>query len=134
MVGSAQSFGALCSQMGDQGIDGFSLATCFVEPGVKELNENPLCPLVVVGVARAHLAAPVETEADAVQLLAVAGNVGFRRDGGMLAGLDRVLFGRQTKGIVAHGMQNIVAAVALVARDDVAGDVAQGVPHVQSGS
>ena len=120
-------------EAGDQLTDGPGLVGAGVVPAVEELQEDPLRPFVVVGIAGAHLAVPVEAEADAVQLLPVAGGVhlgGLRR---VLAGLDGVLLGGQAEGVVAHGVQHVEALVPLVARHDVAGDVAQRVPHVQAG-
>ena len=50
----------------------------------------------------------------------------------MLARLDRILFRWQSEGIVTHRMQHIEAAQSLVARNDVAGDVAERMPNVQA--
>ena len=44
---------------------------------------------------------------------------------------DGVLLGGQAKGVEAHGVQDVVAAHAFVAGDDVGGDVAQRVADVQ---
>ena len=103
-------------------------------PAVEHLQEGPLRPLVERRVAGAHLAVPVVGEADAVQLLTVAGDVLLRRHLRVLARLDGVLLGRQAEGVVAHRVQHVEALQALVAREDIAGDIAQRVPHVQSGS
>ena len=98
----------------------------------EHLEEGPLRPLVVGRVARAHLAVPVEREADLVELLAVAGDVLLGRHGRVLPRRDGVLLGRQAEGVVAHRVQDVEAFEALVARVDVRGDVAQRMPHVQA--
>ena len=86
-----------------------------VEIRLKHLNESPLRPAVVVGVAGAYLAVPVVAEAYLVELLAVAGNVALGGDGGVLPRLYGILLGGQAKGIVAHGMQHVEAVLAFVA-------------------
>ena len=55
-----------------------------------------------------------------------------RGDRGMLAGLDRVLLGRQTEGIPAHRMQHVEAAHAFVAGEDVRRRVALRMADVQA--
>ena len=55
--------------------------------------------MVIFRVASTHLAIPVETETDLVELFAVTRDVALGRDGRMLARLDRVLLGRQPEGI-----------------------------------
>ena len=67
-------------------------------------------------------------------MLTVTGDVLVGSDFGMLASLDSILLGRQAIGIVAHGMQHVEALVALVARIDVAGNVAQWMTHMQAGA
>ena len=56
----------------DQFRDGARFILIRIVPAIEELQEDPLCPLVVVRVAGAHLAAPIEGESNAVQLLPVA--------------------------------------------------------------
>ncbi len=46
--------------------------------------------------------------------------------------LDRVLLRRQTECVPAHRMQNVEAAHAFVARDDVSGGVTFGMSDVQT--
>ena len=50
----------------------------------------------------------------------------------VLAGLQRVLFGRQAESVVPHGVEHILSLGALVSSHHVGGDVTQGVSHVQS--
>ncbi len=100
----------------------------------EHLEERPLRPLVVSGVARAHLAVPVERESDLVQLFAVAGDVLLGRDGGMLPRLDRILLGGKAEGVVTHRVEDVESLEPLVARVDVRGDVAQRMADVQARS
>ena len=88
--------------------------------------------MVIPWVARAHLAVPVEREADFVKLLAVVVDVGLGGHGRVLAGLYGVLLGRQSVGVVAHGVQYVEALLALVARVYVGGYVAERVAYVQA--
>ena len=129
-----ESVGALLLEVGYEFLYGLSLLARVAEEGVEHLLEGPLCPLVVVGGAGAHLAVPVEAEAYLVELFAVAVNVG---EGGLLwvlSCLDGILFCWQSVGIVAHGVEDIVALKTLVARIYVAGDVAERMAHMQTGS
>ena len=84
--------------------------------------------MIIVRIAGAHLTAPVEAEADFVKLFAIAVDILLSGDGGMLARLYGILFCRQSIGIIAHRVQDVEAAEALVAGIDIAGDVAQGWP------
>ena len=97
-------------------------------------RERPLRPFVVFGRAGAHLARPVEGEADFVELFAVAGNVLRRGHRRVLSGLNGILLSRQPVGIVAHGIEHIVAAQTTIACIDIGSDVAQRVTDVQAGA
>ncbi len=85
----------------------------------EHLGKGPLRPAVVLGIARAHLAAPVEAETDLVELLAVAGYVLLGGQGGVLAGLYGILLGRQAECVVAHRVQHVEARLSFVTRIDV---------------
>ena len=52
----------------------------------------------------------------------------------MLSCLDSILFGRQSVGIVAHGVQHVIALLTLIACIDVRCDITQWVSHMQSGT
>ena len=88
--------------------------------------------MVILGVAGAYLAVPVEGEAYVVELLAIACYVGNGCHLGVLSCLYGILLGRESVGVVAHGVEHVVAVLTLVARVDVAGYVAQGVAHMES--
>ena len=96
------------------------------------MQEGPLGPFVILRIRGAELAVPVKGKANAVQLLTITGHVLPRGLFRMLAGLNGILFCRQTKGVVAHGVQHIEAFQALVPGEDVAGDIAQRMPYMQA--
>jgi hypothetical protein len=50
----------------------------------------------------------------------------------MNSGNDRVLFGWQSKTVIAECVQDIETIHALVARKNIGGDVAKGVTNVQA--
>ena len=104
----------------------------FAVPVVEHLHKSPLCPMIKLRVAGAHLAAPIVAETDFVQLLAVTRYVFAGRYFGVLTGLNGVLLGRQTVGIIAHRMQHVVASQTFVAAENVAGDVSQRMSDVQT--
>ena len=60
------------------------------------------------------------------------GDVLFGGNARMLAGLHGILLGRQAEGVVAHGVQHVLALHAVVAADHVGGEVAQRVADVQA--
>jgi hypothetical protein len=61
-------------------------------------------------------------------------DVGLGGDPRVGARLHGVLLGGQTEGVKAQGVQDVVAGHALEAREDVRGDVAQGVADMQARS
>jgi len=133
-AGDVQPFGAVPLEGRGQLLDRAGLLPVVAVVGAEHFEERPLRPFVVARIAGADFAVPVEREADFVQLLAVAGDVLLGGDGRMLARLDGVLFGRKAEGVVAHRMQDVEALLALVARVDVRGDVAQRMAHMQAGA
>ena len=56
----------------------------------------------------------------------------YGSDGGMLSGLDSVLFGRKSVSIISHRIEDIKALQAFVTCINVAGNVSQRVSHMQS--
>ena len=99
---------------------------------LKELQKDPLRPLVVLGVGGGDLPVVVEGKADALELRAEAGDVLFRDDGGVDPVLDGVVLRRQAKGVVADGEKHVVALHAALAGDDVHGRVGARMAHVQA--
>ena len=101
------------------------------QPGLEQPQEDPLRPLVVLGLARRDLARPVDRPAHPLHLLADRRDVLPRGDGRVLAALDRRVLGRQAERVVAHRMHHAPAVAAADQRDDVAHRVVLDVPHVQ---
>src|SRR6266508_5186616 len=102
-----------------------------VQPGVVDLEENPLRPFVIGRVCRVDLSLPIVRETDPLQLALELRHVFTGGDCRMLTGFDRVLLRGQTKGVPAHWMQNAEAAQAFIARYDVGGSVAFRMTNVQ---
>jgi len=112
--------------------DGPGALGLLVEPGMVELQEDPLGPAHVAGIGGVDLAVPVVGEAEPLQLAAEGGDVVLRVLLGVFAGLDGVLLGGQAEGIPAHGVEHVEAPHPLVAGHDVGGGVALGVADVES--
>ena len=102
-----------------------------IEPGVEELEENPLCPADVFGVGRCQRAVPVVTEAEHLQLTAERVDVALGALPRRCAGADRMLLRRQAKGVEAHRMHHGRAPHPLEPGHDIGGGVALWVAHVQ---
>ncbi len=96
-----------------------------------QLEEQPLVPLVVLGIARVQHPIPVERGAVALHrlplLLDVVVGPGARVD----PALDGRILGRQAEAVPADRVQHVEALQPPVARDDVTEGVRLGVTHVQ---
>ncbi len=104
-----------------------------VEPGVVDLQENPLRPSVVVRVGGRHAARPVVAEPEHLDLPFDVRDVLLGGLSRVHAVLDGVLLRRQAERVVPHRVQHVESGHAAVAGDDVRGGVALGMPHVQPG-
>ena len=102
------------------------------EPLLVELFEDPLRPLVVLGIGRVDLAVPVVAKAERLDLLAEAVHVLLRGDRGVRAGLHGVLLGGEAEGVPAHRVEDVEALHALVAAEDVRRRIALGVAYVKA--
>lgn len=91
-------------------------------------------PLVVLGFAGTYLAVPIEGETDFIELFAEAFDIRFGGNGGVLSGLDGVLFGRKSKRIVAHRVKYVIAGKAFISGYNIGGYISKGMAHVQTGS
>ena len=100
------------------------------QTALPELQEDPLAPAVVLGVARHHGAVPVVREAHALEAGLLRVDVGVGPFGRMAVALDGRVLGRQAERVPTHGMQHVEAAHLVVARDDVADGVVAHVSHV----
>src|SRR6516165_3657643 len=107
---------------------------CFrVEPGVVDLEENPLRPFVISRVRRVDFPFPIVGKTDARQLTLELHHVFTCGNCRMLTGFDRVLLRRQAKGVPTHRVQHSEAAHPLVTRGDVCGGVAFRMTNMQTG-
>ncbi len=119
-------------EVGDQLRDRPRPVRVVVVPGVVDLQEDPLSPLVELGIGRGEAAPRVVAEPEAAQLTAEVDDVGFRAGARVRAGLDRVLLGGQPKRVEAQRVQHIAAGHPEIARVDIGRDVAQRMADVQS--
>ena len=127
-----QSLGSRSVERLDEPLDRHGPVLVITIVAAEHFQKGPLRPMVIFRVAGTHLAIPVETETDLVELFAVTRDVALGRDGRMLARLDRVLLGRQPEGIVSHRVQHVETLQPLVARIDVRSDVAERMSDVQT--
>ena len=127
-----QSSRTFCLQMFDKQTDRLSFLFVVIVERVEHTSKSPLCPAVELGVACAYLAVPVVRETYLAELLLVAGDVLLGSYLGVLSGLDSILLSRQTISIEAHRVEHIEALLALVARIDVGGYIAQRMTHMQA--
>ena len=99
---------------------------------LEHLQEDPLGPLVIVGVRGIHAAVPVEAVAQHFQLAGEVGDVLLGDDGRVDVVLDGVVLRGQAEGVKPDGEQDVVALHALFPGDDVHGGKGPGMTHVQA--
>ena len=114
-LGGIEVGSTLLLEVGNKRRDRLSALSEVVVPVVEHLQERPLCPVVVLWLAGAHLTRPVEREAYLVELRTVTSDILVGGNGGVLARLYGILLGGQTKGVVAHRMQDVEAHLTLIA-------------------
>ena len=90
--------------------------------------------MVILRVAGTNLTVPIEAEANLVELLAVAVDVGHGSYLWVLTCLDSILLSRQSVSIVTHRVQYVESVQTLVACIDIAGDITKWVTYVQTSS
>src|SRR5690606_20130870 len=91
-------------------IDDLSLAVG--DPFFQHFQEQPLVPLVVLGIASTHFARPIDGQTHRLHLLLHVGDVvvsPFRR---WHASLQRGVFRRHAEGVPAHWHEHVVATHA----------------------
>ncbi len=110
-------------------IDRRLLAVC--KPLLVKLQKHPLRPLVIVGAAGDHLAAPVEHCAHCAQLLLHGGNIFFRGIVRMHSGFDGIIFRGQPERVKAHGLKHVETLHTLKARKGIGRPVIIPVPGVE---
>ena len=118
-------------ERGDEVGDGTRPTLVAVVPRPVQLEEDPLRPPVVGDVGRRHAPPIVVAETQRTQLAAHRRDVRLGRGPWMLAGLDRILLGRQPEGVVPHRVEHVPAAHAHEPGVDVGADVAERMPDVQ---
>ena len=97
-----------------------------------QLQEDPLGPLVVLGVGGVDLTIPVKGEAQRLELAAEMIHVALGDDGRVDVVLHGEVLGGQTEGIPAHGVQHVVAVFTALAAYHVQRGVAAGMADVQA--
>ena len=97
----------------------------------QHLQEQPLVPLVVIGVTGGDFARPVDGQAHGLHLLFHVRDVVVRPLGRRHLVLQRRVLGGQAEGVPAHGHQDVVALHAQLAREHVVDGVVAHVAHVQ---
>ena len=122
---------SLFGKVGREVFDGLCCLAFVAIERIEHFGKGPLRPVVILRVAGAYFAVPVEAETNLVKLFAIAGNILFRRHCRMLPRLNGILFSGQTIGIIAHRIQHVETLLPFVASIDVAGDVAQRMPHMK---
>ena len=101
------------------------------QPGLEELQEQPLRPAVVLDLVRGRLAVPVDHPAQAPHLGADVRDVPLDDLARMPALADRGVLGGQAERVEAHRAHHAPAGAPPVMRDHVAQRVVEDVPHVQ---
>ena len=95
-------------------VDSLGFAFLMIEPAVKNLQEDPLRPAVISGVAGLHFTAPIIAEADFTHLPFEIQYVLLCGNGWMDAVFDGILLGGQAKGIKAHRVQHVALPPARI--------------------
>ena len=111
-------------------VDGHGRLVC--ETVLVHLQEDPLRPLVVVGVGGIHATVPVKAVSQHLQLPGEIGNVFFCNDGRMDMILNRIVLGRQAERIVADRENDVVAVHPLFTGDNVDGGKGARMTHMQA--
>ena len=87
---------------------GRGLALC--QPGLKQLQENPLRPAIIAGISRIQLVRPIEAVANTLQLpLTKALNVARREGARVDTTLNSEVFAMDAECIKTHRLKHIVA-------------------------
>ena len=124
----------LSSHVGGDGqfFDGAALLLVFIEPGAVKALENPLSPLVVLGVSGVHFLFPVVGKAQALDLTAEIVAVLLGGDCRMGSGLNGVLFSGEAESVPTHRVEHVKTLGALVAANDIRCGVTFGVTHMEA--
>ena len=85
---------------------------CTARPALEELEEDPLRPPVVAGSVVCDLVAPVDHQADALELRAEVLDVARDQLGGVRPDLEREVLGVDAEGVEAQRLEDVVALPA----------------------
>ena len=99
---------------------------------LEHLQEDPLGPLVVVGVSGVHAAIPVKAITQHLQLAGEVSDVILGDDSGVDMVLDGVVLRGQTERVKADGEQDVIALHSLFTGDNIHGRKGTGMTHVQT--
>ncbi len=102
------------------------------EAGVKQVEEQRLLVAVIIGVAGRELAAPVEREAEPLQLLAHRRDIGPGPFARVDLAFHRGIFGRHSERVPAHRVEHFHALHPPAAREHVAHGVIAHMAHVDA--
>ena len=100
-------------------------------PRMKQLYEYPLRPSVISWVRGSNLSVPIKRKAYFFKLLFVSIDVflsGHRR---MLPCLNRILFSRKPKAVIAHRMKDIIPLVSFESSINITRNIPQRMPHMK---
>src|SRR5438309_1756193 len=98
---------------------GWSGAAAVHQPPLEHAQEEPLVPLVVLGIAGGDLGRPVDRDPERDHVLLEAGDVLRSADRGVHPFLDGGVLRRQAERVPAEGMQDVEAALARIAGEHV---------------
>ena len=104
------------------------------EAVLKHLHEDPLRPLIEFRIRGAELHVPVIERIDLLQLPLDILDIFLRRDRGMDAHFDRIVFRGESEGVPAHRMDDILPPDQLIPRPGIGNHIAPPVPHVEPGA
>ena len=99
---------------------------------LEHLQEDPLGPLVVLGVGCIHHPIPVEAVAQHFELTGEVLDVLSGDDGGVDMVLDGKVLRGQAEGVIADGEQDVVALHALFPRHNIHRGKGPGMSHMQA--
>ena len=74
---------------------------------LKELNKNPLSPLVIIGIRGIDLAAPVKRDTERLDLLFKTRDIVLCNDFRVDMIFNSVVFGRQTESVPAYRIKHV---------------------------
>ena len=100
-------------------------------PRVKQLYEYPLSPFVISWFRGSYFPAPVKGKADFFKLLFVSIDVFLSGNRRVLPCLNRILFSRKPKAVIAHRMKDIIPLVSFESGINITRNIPQRMPHMK---